>query len=108
MRTQKLTGKALAWVLTLIYFASYVTRINLAAVIQEIITDTGFGKSELSVVLVGLSITYGLGQIVNGILGDHIKPQNLIFMGLLLASGINLALPFIASLISSSRLYAFT
>lgn len=96
MRTQKLTGKPLAWVLTLIYFASYVTRINLAAVIQEIITDTGFGKSELSVVLVGLSITYGLGQIVNGILGDHIKPQNLIFMGLLLASGINLALPFIA------------
>ena len=96
MNTHKLKGKPLAWVLTLIYFASYVTRINLAAVIQEIITDTGFGKSELSVVLVGLSITYGLGQIVNGILGDHIKPQNLIFMGLLLASGINFILPFIA------------
>lgn len=96
MKIKKLTGKPLAWVLTLIYFASYVTRINLAAVIQEIITDTGFGKSELSVVLVGLSITYGLGQIVNGILGDRIKPQNLILVGLLLASAINLTLPFIA------------
>ncbi len=74
MTTYKLTGKPLAWVLTLIYFASYVTRINLAAVIQEIITDTGFGKSELAVVLVCLSVTYGLGQIVNGYLGDRIKP----------------------------------
>ncbi len=96
MTTYKLTGKPLAWVLTLIYFASYVTRINLAAVIQEIITDTGFGKSELAVVLVCLSVTYGLGQIVNGYLGDRIKPQNLIFMGLLLASSINLCLPFLA------------
>lgn len=87
-------GKPLAWILTLVYFASYVTRINLAAIIQEIVTDTGYEKTALSIILVVLSITYGTGQIVNGRIGDKIKPQNLIFTGLILATAINILFPF--------------
>ncbi len=93
---KKLGGKPLAWLLTLIYFSSYVTRINFAAVIQEIITDTGYAKSQLSVILVALSITYGAGQIINGIIGDHVKPQNLILCGLVTATTINLLFPLCA------------
>lgn len=89
-----LLGKSLAWLLALIYFSSYVTRINFAAVIQEIITDTGYAKSQLSVILVALSITYGVGQIVNGIIGDHVKPQSLILCGLMSATVINILFPF--------------
>ncbi len=89
-----LLGKPLAWLLSLIYFSSYVTRINFAAVMQEIITDTGYAKSQLSVILVALSITYGVGQIVNGIIGDHVKPQNLILCGLVSATVINILFPF--------------
>ena len=96
METTKkpLLGKPLAWLLALIYFSSYVTRINFAAVLQEIITDTGYAKSQLSVILVALSITYGVGQIVNGIIGDHVKPQNLILCGLASATVINILFPF--------------
>lgn len=87
-------GKPLAWILTMIYFASYVTRINFAAVIQEILTDLGYEKSALSIILVVLSITYGAGQIINGRIGDKIKPENLIFTGLILATAMNILFPF--------------
>ncbi len=91
-----ITGKKLSWLFATIYFASYVTRINFAAVVSEVVRDTGFAKSTLSTILVCMSISYGVGQIINGRIGDKIKPQNLIFMGLILASAINFAFPFAA------------
>lgn len=95
-KTKKLiNGKKLAWLLTLLYFTSYVTRINFAAIIQEIITKTGHEKTSLSIILVTLSITYGLGQIINGRLGDKIKPQKMILFGLICATSVNLAFPFL-------------
>lgn len=95
-----ITGKKLAWLFAYIYFASYVTRINFSAVIQEVVTDTGFEKSALSFILVCMSVSYGLGQIINGWIGDHIKPQNLIFIGLIAATAINILLPIFSSSIS--------
>ena len=92
-----ITGKKLAWLFAYVYFASYVTRINLSAVIQEVVTDTGFEKSALSIILVCMSISYGVGQIINGWIGDHIKPQNLIFIGLITATAINIIFPFFSS-----------
>ena len=93
---QPIIGKKLAWLLMFLYFVSYMTRINYAAIIQEIVTATGFSKSALSVVLVAVSITYGVGQIINGKIGDHVKPQNLILCGLVCTSVVNLLLPLFA------------
>ena len=89
-----LSAKKTAWLLALVYFSSYVTRINFAAIIQEVITDTGFAKSSLSVILVCLSITYGAGQIINGFIGDKVKPQYMILCGISLSSIINFIFPF--------------
>jgi OPA family glycerol-3-phosphate transporter-like MFS transporter len=94
-----ITGKSLAWLFAYIYFTSYVTRINFAAVIQEVVTSTGYEKSALSVILVCMSVSYGVGQIINGWIGDRIKPQNLIFIGLITATSINLIFPFFTSTI---------
>ena len=66
----KLNAKQLAMIFSIVYFASYVTRINFAAIIQSVVSDTGYLKSDLSLVLVVLSITYGIGQIINGIISD--------------------------------------
>ena len=93
---KNMSAKTLTWLFVFVYFASYVTRINFSAIIQEVATDTGLAKSALSGVLVCLSITYGVGQIVNGWLGDKIKPQRLIFYGLLIATAVNLVFPFFA------------
>ena len=93
---KRLSVKSLTLLFAFIYFASYVTRINFSAIIQEVATETGFEKTALSGILVCLSITYGVGQIVNGWLGDKIKPQLLIFCGLASATLINLIFPFFA------------
>ena len=95
--TKAISGKKLAWALTLIYFSSYVTRINLAAVISEVVTATSFARTELAVALTCLSATYGIGQIVNGRLGDYVKPQNLILTGLIIATVINVVFPLLAA-----------
>lgn len=95
--SKELSGKPLAWVLTLVYFASYVTRINFAAIIQEVVTETGFKKSELSVILVCTWVAYGIGQVVSGILGDRIKPQDLMLCGLGFTTAINLLFPLCSS-----------
>lgn len=94
--TKRISVKGLTWLFAFIYFASYVTRINFSAIIQEFATDTGIEKTVLSSILVCLSITYGVGQIINGWLGDKIKPQLLIFCGLASATVINLLFPFIS------------
>ena len=97
MNTRTISGKPLAWLLTLIYFTSYVTRKNFAAIIQQVITDTGFAKDTLSVILVCMTVSYGVGQIVNGRLGDKFRPTNLIFIGLIMATSVNILFPFFAS-----------
>ncbi len=92
--------KFLAWMLTLVYFTSYVTRINFSAIIQAVIIDTGYEKASLSIILVLLSATYGLGQIINGRLGDVFNPTNLIFAGLLTTTVANMLFPLAASSIT--------
>ena len=99
MEIKRIGGKPLAWLLTAVYFASYVTRINFAAIIQEIVTDMGYEKAALSIVLVVISITYGAGQIINGKLGDKIRPDLMILMGLIISTAANLLFPlFISSI----------
>ena len=86
------------------YLASYLTRINFGAVVSEIEISTGISKSLLSLSLTGSFITYGLGQIVSGILGDYVSPKKLITMGFILTISMNLCVslsndPYIMALI---------
>ena len=87
-----ITGKRLAWLFAYVYFASYVTRINFAAVIQEVVTDTGYEKSALSIILVCMSISYGIGQIINGAAADKRPPFLLVSIGLSVIAATNAAM----------------
>lgn len=102
--TSPIVGKKLAWAFTLIYFASYITRRSLSVVFQQVITETGFSKDLLSVILVSSTIAYGAGQIINGKLGDRFRPTNMIFCGLVLTSSVNAALPFFAESVAMMAL----
>ena len=75
------------------YFASYVTRINYKVVISAIESTPGIDREGASLALSGLFITYGLGQLVCGWIGDRIKPRYMIFSGLLVSAVMNLLLP---------------
>lgn len=91
---RSVVGKRLGWLLTLVYFASYMTRKNFATVLQQVIADTGIAKETASIILVCMTVTYGLGQIINGRLGDKFKPTNMILCGLCIATAVNILFPF--------------
>lgn len=84
----------MAWVLTLLYFGSYLMRINFAVMLVSICGDMGVAKTDLAIVITGLTISYGAGQIISGFLGDRIKPQNMISAGLAIAAICNVAMVF--------------
>lgn len=81
---------------TLAYFISYITRINYSAVIIEMVSAEGFTKTAASMALTGSAVTYGIGQVASGFLGDRVKPQWLIFSGILISSFMNILVPLFA------------
>ena len=87
-------ARAIAWMLTLVYFASYFTRINFNVMMVKICSDLGVEKSALAIVVTALTVAYGTGQVINGLLGDKIKPQWMLTAGLALAITSNVAMFF--------------
>jgi OPA family glycerol-3-phosphate transporter-like MFS transporter len=79
--------------LAVAYMVSYMTRINFGAVVAEMEVSTGISRSMLSMSLTGSFITYGLGQIICGIMGDKVSPKRMITVGLIMTVTMNCLLP---------------
>ena len=75
------------------YMVSYITRINYATIISEIESSTRIPRDLLSIALTSSFITYGVGQIISGFLGDYFSPKKLVSVGLVLSSFVNLCVP---------------
>ncbi len=80
-----------------VYFCSYLTRLDYGAVMVEMVRAEGFSRVDASAALTGLFITYGFGQLISGYLGDRVRPQLLIFFGLIACGLMNLLIPFCPS-----------
>ncbi len=91
--TQNNGVKLLILLFTLTYTVSYITRINYGAVISEMEEASGMARSILSLALTGSFITYGVGQIISGILGDRFSPKLLVSVGLITTSAMNFLIP---------------
>lgn len=95
---QQISGKkqvnVFAIFLAATYMVSYLTRINYGTVISEMVSDTGFSKSLLSMALTSSFITYGVGQVITGILGDRFSPKKLISLGFYITLVMNILIPF--------------
>lgn len=95
--TDKKEIRMFSMLFMLIYFASYITRINYGAVISEMVRDTGYTKAALALALTGSSIGYGIGQIISGGLGDKFQPKYLIASGFCVTILTNLLIPVCSS-----------
>lgn len=80
----------LSW---MIYFSSYITRINFGAIIVEFVASEGIIKSAASIITSVLFVTYGVGQLMSGWLGDRVSPRKLITAGLTIAVVCNFLMP---------------
>lgn len=95
---------------TAVYFTSYLSRLDLAVVMVELIR-CGFAARETAALALTLcAMTYGVGQLLSGWLGERIQPQNIILLGFLITSAVNLsvaALPTAALLVPLWALNGF-
>lgn len=89
--TDRRQVRSLILLCTLVYFTSYVSRVNLSATLVEVVSSGFAAKGTAALALTVCSVTYSFGQIVSGWLGDRFKPQNVISMGFLLTACVNLA-----------------
>lgn len=80
-----------------VYFVSYFSRKDFAAVMAGMLQANVLEKGTAGLVGTGLFVCYGIGQLVSGYLGDKIKPKNLIIMGLSMTAVANLLMPLIKS-----------
>jgi len=81
----------LTFLCTAVYFTSYLSRINLAAVMVDLVHSGFTSRQTAALALTLCSIAYGTGQILSGWMGDRFKPQNIILVGFLLTSAMNLS-----------------
>lgn len=77
----------------LLYFTSYITRLNYSASIAGILEATALTKEQTGLIGTALFITYGVGQIVSGLLGDKIRPERIILAGLVTTTLCNAVFP---------------
>lgn len=75
------------------YFTSYLTRNNFAAVLAAIIQAGEIDKTSAGLVTTLGFITYGIGQLISGWLGDRINPKKLMFIGFLMTASMNFLIP---------------
>ena len=90
--------KKTAYFLALVYFTSYCMRVNLAVMLVKICSEMQVEKSALAIVITGLTVAYGTGQVISGFLGDRFKPQHIIPAGLSLAVACNIGIFFTSTI----------
>lgn len=76
-----------------VYFASYFTRKDFAAVLAALINQDLITKTMGGWIGTGLFICYGIGQVVCGILADRLPPKLLLSCGLILTGICNVLMP---------------
>ena len=84
---------------SVIYLVEYFGRYDLAAAKIEMLGAFGAdAKAMLGLALTLMAISYGVGQIVMGVVGDRVPPRFVVFAGLLGAGACNLVVGFATSL----------
>lgn len=67
----------------IIYFISYIGRLNYTASMVAIGSSEGYTTGQLGIVVTALFISYGMGQLISGICGDHYSPRRLVLFGII-------------------------
>lgn len=91
---KKITDKKQAFFLFCIcwmaYFTCYIGRLNYSSAMTAMIGEQVLTKTQAGTVSMVYFFVYGAGQLVNGFLGDRLKPDRMIFGGLFLSMVCNM------------------
>lgn len=81
---------------TISYLAVYLTRNILSAVSPQLIQNQIFSTEQIGSFSSLYFVTYAVGQLINGAIGDKIKAKYMISLGLILAGLCTLIFPLLA------------
>jgi len=93
----KYSKSHLVLICSLVYFVSYFSRKDFAAVMAGMITGGVIDKTIGGFIGTALFVSYGVGQLVSGYLGDKIKPSTLMLLGLSATALSNLLMPIVGN-----------
>ena len=84
---------------SLLYCFLYCTRLNLSGAAAAMTRDLGWTSREIGVLTGTLFWTYGIGQLVNGRLGEIVGASRFLTLSVLLSAFVNVVMGFQSSLI---------
>jgi len=77
--------------------AGFVNNLNdgmIWGLLPMYLASLSFGQNEIGLVAGAYPVVWGLGQLITGKLGDHVRKKKLLFLGMLMQGLVILALPF--------------
>ena len=86
----------LFWMCWLVYFASYIGRLNYSSAMPAMIGGSVITASQAGFISMVYFFAYGAGQFLNGMLADRLHPGKMIFAGLFASGLLNLAMGFLS------------
>lgn len=92
--SKKLSYKTVIALGFLVYFFSYAMRLDYSASIVSIVSDLKITNTMASVAVTGSFITYGVGQVICGFIGDKISPVKMITIAMLGTIFVNVLVSF--------------
>lgn len=96
-----------AFVISFAYSAGYVARTVLSGIMPRLEAENIFELADLGYMGSAFLLMYGIGQLINGIIGDYINPKFMIFTGLTGAGFITYFFPFIKNPVYLILLWGF-
>ena len=81
----------------LAYAACYMGRNILSTMLPQMIEKNIYSRDALAAMGSGFLITYGLGQLINGLAGNRISPKYMIFTGLFITGILSILFPLFNS-----------
>lgn len=84
--------------MVMLYFTSYMTRLNFSAAKAILIEQHIFTKPQTGIIGACLFFAYGAGQIISGFLSDKYDPVKIISAGLILTCICNFIIPFFSQI----------
>lgn len=88
------------------YCVCYIAKNIVSALQPQIAADGFFDYAVLGAMGTALLLAYGVGQLVNGFLGDHVSPRIMVFLGIALGGVTLLVFPFVKSAVLAVALWA--
>lgn len=73
----------------LVYFTTYLGRLNYSASLAEMIRVEGFGKGQAGMIGTLFFASYGAGQLISGFLGDRLSGRWMVFGGMAVSAILN-------------------